>query len=87
MAPEWSLPVDRPLVINVSTESGETFERLLKLDIYALGIILSDLICNPVTQMETMKIDECLRSPQPKLPKGYKLEMLIEAELLLLLVS
>jgi hypothetical protein len=37
--------------------------------------------------METMKIDECLRSPQPKLPKGYKLEMLIEAELMLLLVS
>jgi hypothetical protein len=83
MAPEWSFLVDRSLVKNLSTESVRTFERLLKLDIYALGIILSDLICNPVTQMETMKIDECLRSPQPKLPKGYKLEMLIEAELML----
>lgn len=83
MAPEWSFLVDRSLVKNLSTESVRTFERLLKLDIYALGIILSDLICNPVTQMETMKIDECLRSPQPKLPKGYKLDMLIEAELML----
>ena len=83
MAPERSFLVDRSLVKNLSTESVRTFERLLKLDIYALGIILSDLICNPVTQMETMKIDECLRSPQPKLPKGYKLEMLIEAELML----
>jgi|LakMenEpi03Aug12_release.lakeMendotaPanAssembly.Ray.scaffolds.fasta_scaffold3359277_1 hypothetical protein len=83
MAPEWSFLVDRSLVKNLSTESVRTFERLLKLDIYALGIILSDLICNPVTQMETMKIDECLRSPQPKLPKGYKLETLIEAELML----
>ncbi len=83
MAPEWSFLVDRSLVKNLSTESVITFERLLKLDIYALGIILSDLICNPATQMETMKIDECLRSPQPKLPKGYKLEMLIEAELML----
>lgn len=83
MAPEWNFLIDRSLVKNHSTESVRTFERLLKLDIYALGIILSDLICNPVTQMETMKIDECLRSPQPKLPKGYKLEMLIEAELML----
>ena len=83
MAPEWSFLVDRSLVKNLSTESVRTFERLLKLDIYALGIILSDLICNPATQMETMKIDECLRSPQPKLPKGYKLETLIEAELML----
>ena len=83
MAPEWSFLVDRSLVKNLSTESVRTFERLLKLDIYALGIILSDLICNPVTQMETMKIDECLWSPQPKLPKGYKLEMLIVAELML----
>jgi len=87
MAPEWSFLVDRSLVKSLSTEGVRTFERLLKLDIYALGIILSDLICNPVTQMETMKIDECLRSPQPKLPRGYKLEMLIEAELMLKLVS
>lgn len=87
MAPEWSLIVDHSLAKNISTESGKTFERLLKLDIYALGIILSDIICNPATQMETMKIDECLRSPQPRVPKGYKLEGLVEAELMLLLVS
>jgi len=40
MAPEW-------------TEIEKFDRKCLKcLDIYALGIILSDLLCNPVTSME-----------------------------------
>jgi hypothetical protein len=76
MAPEWKILVDQSLPLS---NENVSFGQLLKLDIYALGIILSDLICNPVTQMELMKIDECLKSQQPKLPKGYNLENLIEA--------
>ena len=59
----------------------------MKLDIYALGIILADLVCNPLTLMETVKIDDALKAKKPVLPKGYKLEGLVEAELLLAMVQ
>jgi hypothetical protein len=53
MAPEW-------------TQFIETnFESLKRLDIYALGIILADLVCNPATAMETMRIDDSLKSVPP----------------------
>lgn len=65
----------------------QTFQSLQKLDIFALGIILADLVCNPVTLMEVMKIDDSIKSTPPKLPKNYKLEELVEGKLLLLLVS
>ena len=87
MAPEWTQIVERQLTKNSSKESTKTFLSLMKLDIYAIGIILSDLLCNPDTGMEMMRIDEALRCEKPRLPKGYKLEGLVEAELMLLLVS
>ena len=52
-----------------------------------MGIILADLICNPGTLMETMKIDEALKAKKPYLPKGYNLEGLVEAELMLAMVQ
>lgn len=55
-----------------------TLDCQQKLDIYAMGIILGDMICNPQTLMETMRIDEALKSKKPILPKGYKLEGLVE---------
>lgn len=67
--------------------SKPTFENLQKLDIYALGIILSDLIHNPKTVMEQDKIDDKIKGRPPALPKGYKLEGLVEGQLLLSLVS
>jgi hypothetical protein len=44
------------------------------------------MICNPVTQMETMRIDDALKSKTPCLPRGYKLEGLVEGELMLAMV-
>ena len=80
MAPEWTQIIDRQL-------PGEnSFESLKKLDVYALGIILADLICNPQTSMESMRIDDCLKNKSPSLPKGYKLEGSIEGDILMQLV-
>ena len=49
MAPEWTSIVDsqRELL------GEQPCEGLKNLDVYALGIILADLICNPQTQMES----------------------------------
>jgi hypothetical protein len=44
------------------------------------------MICNPVTQMETMRIDDALKGKKPCLPRGYKLEGLVEGELMLAMV-
>jgi hypothetical protein len=44
MAPEWKIMVDKE-----SSLSGVEIESLKKLDIYAMGIILCDLICNART--------------------------------------
>ena len=44
MAPEWKIMVDKE-----SSLSGIEIECLKKLDIYAMGIILCDLICNART--------------------------------------
>jgi hypothetical protein len=44
MAPEWKIMVDKE-----SSLSGIEIESLKKLDIYAMGIILCDLICNART--------------------------------------
>jgi hypothetical protein len=88
MAPEWTLIVDRSLSKNPSKENSDlaqNTESLKKLDIFALGVILADLACNPMTFMEQMKIDDNIR--KQKLPSGYKLESTAEAELLLKLVS
>jgi serine/threonine protein kinase len=52
MAPEWTQIVDRSLkrqASDLSVKTNESLESLKKLDIYALGIILADLVCNPVT--------------------------------------
>lgn len=87
MAPEWTQIVDRASSKKIISESSKTFESLMKLDIYALGIILSDLLCNPTTLMETVRIDKCLKTSVPTLPQGYKLEGLVESELMILLVS
>jgi hypothetical protein len=82
MAPEWTHIVDSNLEKQTSA-----FESLKKLDIYALGIILADLVCNPSTGMESMRIDESLKGKPPTLPKGYLLDDLVEGQLLLRLVS
>jgi len=79
MAPEWTTIVDKQRVL----EGEQPFESLKKLDLYALGIILADLICNPQTQMESMRIDDSLKSRSPQLPKGYKLEGLVEGNILM----
>jgi hypothetical protein len=63
------------------------FESLKNLDIYALGIILADLVCNPQTQMEQMRILDALKQRPPRLPSNQNLESLIEAQLMLQLVS
>jgi hypothetical protein len=55
--------------------------------VFALGIILSDLLCNPPTMMLSMNIDKDLKAPVPRLPKGYDLEGTPEGELLLSLVQ
>ncbi len=52
-----------------------------------MGIILADLVFNPVTLMEQMKIDETIKARPATLPKGYKLDDLLEGKLLLRLVS
>ena len=52
-----------------------------------MGIILGDMICNPQTLMETMRIDDALKSKKPFLPKGYKLEGLVEGQLMLAMVQ
>ncbi len=57
------------------------------MDIYALGIILCDLIVDAKTYMERARIDEAIRSPTPTLPRGYGLEGTAEGELLLRLVE
>jgi hypothetical protein len=67
--------------------SSKSIVTQKKWDIYALGIILSDLICNPGTQMEQIRIDDSIKCDPPKLPKSYKLEGLVEGELMLALVS
>ena len=87
MAPEWTTQADR--AENARTyESAQTkLENLKTLDIYALGIILCELLCNPRTAMEQMRIDDAIRAPKPQLPRGYKLEGLPEADLLLKLVD
>lgn len=64
-----------------------TIESQQKLDIYAMGIILGDMVCNPQTLMETMRIDEALKASKPSLPRGYKLDGLVEAELMLSMVQ
>lgn len=70
-----------------SKESQKTVDIQKKWDIFALGIILSDLICNPATQMEQMRIDDSIKSDPPKLPKSYKLDSLVEGELMLALCN
>lgn len=64
-----------------------TLEGQQKLDIYALGVIIGDMLCNPATLMETMKIDDALKASKPRLPKGYNLDGLVEGELMLALVQ
>ena len=79
MAPEATAPE--------TFDRLKTFESLKYLDIYALGIILADLVCNPKTQMEQMRILDALKQQTPKLPTYLKLESLIEAQMILKLVS
>lgn len=62
-------------------------DQLQKLDIYAMGIILCDLLCNPGTGMEAMRCDDAIRAKSPTLPKGYGLEGTPEGDLLLALVE
>jgi hypothetical protein len=57
MAPEWKTIVDKDTSLEV--------ENLKKLDVYAMGIILCDLICNPKTYMESAKIDDRIKSSKP----------------------
>jgi len=59
----------------------------MKLDVYALGIILLDMVCNPATFMECMKIDQSIKSVPPQLPRGYQLEGTVEGDILLQLVQ
>lgn len=85
MAPEWS-----QLCEDHACQEEDPTQALQRLDIYAMGIILADLICNPSTGMETMQIEDCLKprpGKKPTLPKGYKLEGLPEGDLLLALVN
>lgn len=58
-----------------------------KIDIYALGIIFCDLICGVKTAMEQQRIEDKIKASKPQLPPGYKLENLVEGELLLKLVD
>lgn len=78
MAPEWTQTVDRTLTRQASVDSSKSFQSLQKLDIFALGIILSDLICNPTHDMEIAKITDALKSSPPRLPVNFKLENLTE---------
>jgi len=59
---------------------------LQKIDIFALGIMLADLLCNPPTHMVAMKIDRDLKGSEPRLPPNYGLEGTHEGALLLALV-
>jgi hypothetical protein len=43
-------------------------EALKKLDLYALGMILSDLVCNPISDRDFYLIDESLKQLPPELP-------------------
>lgn len=65
MAPEWA---------DQNKEGDFLIEDPTKLDIYAIGIILADLICNPKTAMEMQRISDAIKSEVPKLPSGYGLE-------------
>jgi len=92
MGPEWTALVDGKLDGKIDCQELAKMKEYIsknpsKIDIYAIGIILADLICNPGTQMETMRMDDALKSRDPTLPKGYKLENTIEGALLLELVS
>lgn len=92
MAPDWIACIEdrekgKHKVYRSMPSDIWTQESQMKLDIYALGIILADLICNPLTVMETVKIDDAIKAKKPVLPKGYKLEGLIEAELMLAMVQ
>ena len=85
MAPEWQFS---------QYESAEdkknrpkTFEELQKVDIFAMGIILSDLLCNPPTFMQQMKIDRDIKADKPRIPVGYEMEGTPEGDLLLSLVQ
>lgn len=85
MAPEWSFnsnecPEERK-------NRPSTFDQLQKVDIFALGVILSDLLCNPPTFMVQMRIDRDLKASPPKIPAGYDIEGTPEGELLLSLVQ
>lgn len=67
MAPEWQFE-DEGLFNVLTTPKPSTFDELQKIDIFALGIMLSDLICNPPTHMAAMKIDRDLKADTPRLP-------------------
>ena len=45
MAPEWTSMAEGKRALQIE----QSFESLKKVDVYALGIILADLICNPRT--------------------------------------
>lgn len=63
--------------------SFKDIESEQKKDIYALGIMFADLICNPQTYSEMIgRIDPYIKD-QGKLPPGYELEDLVEGDLLL----
>ena len=61
LAPEWTLTFDQTLQKTNSELSSNSVDSLKKQDIYAMGIILSDLICNTQTGMEAMKIDDAIK--------------------------
>jgi hypothetical protein len=89
MAPEWQFEDEDTYGSRSSRpkkQRPETFEELQKIDIFALGIILADLLCNPPTQMAAMKIDRDLKADKPRLPTNYKLNDTPEGDLLLSLV-
>lgn len=61
MAPEWKSYNDKDEKLAKEAKLSLDLEKLKTFDIYALGIILSDLVCNPQTAMETMRIDDKLK--------------------------
>ena len=92
MAPEWQFEDEFGMVSARSKARREanrprTFEQLQKIDIFALGIILADLLCNPPTMMVCMRIDRDLKATEPRIPQNYGLEGTPEGELLLALVQ
>ena len=61
----------------------KTFEEQQKIDIFALGIILADLLCNPGDLDQAKLLDKDLKADIPRVPEGYDLEGTPEGKILL----